>query len=128
MRSERAKLNLLSTPEVMKSLGIGVVSLKVLVRQGVLISEGQVVKGKSYGRLFHREKVDSFRRNFILAQEAAELLDVSRTAINNYVSRGILHPVGLPQSRFYLREEVEALIPPDKLSIPKASPLLGMSY
>jgi predicted DNA-binding transcriptional regulator AlpA len=126
LRTERSGLNLLSTSDVMKSLGIGEVALKELVRQGALVGKRTVI-GNRRGLLFQKEMVDTFRRTYVLPKEAAELLDVSPTTIYKYISRGILHPVGLPRSQFMLREEVEVLIPPDVLSIPLAAPLLNMS-
>jgi predicted DNA-binding transcriptional regulator AlpA len=126
-RAEHADLDLLSAHDVMKSLSIGEATLKALVRQGVLVGKRQTFNGKMSGLLFKQEMVDSFRHTCVLAKEAAELLDVSCTTIYRYVSRGILHPLGLPKSLFFLREEVEALIPPNTLSIPQAAPLLGMS-
>jgi excisionase family DNA binding protein len=116
LRAQRSDLNLLTASEVMKSLGVGHGTLRELVRQGVL--EGERVNGKIHGYLFQREMVDSFRRSYVFTKEAAEILDVHSNTIYKYVSRGILHPVGLSRFQRFLREEVEALTSPDTLSIP----------
>lgn len=54
-------------------------------------------------------------------------LDVTSSAIHHYISLGILHPAGAPRPKLFLREEVESLIPPQKLSIPQAAALLELS-
>ncbi len=128
LRAERSDLNLLSARDVMKSIGVGDATLREWVRQGVLVGKCQMVNGMIRGLLFQREMVDLFRRTYVLTKEAAELLDVDSDTIYKYVSRGILHPVGLPRPQLFLREEVEALIPPDTLSIPQAAALLKMSF
>jgi predicted DNA-binding transcriptional regulator AlpA len=112
LRAERSDLNLLSARDVMKSLGVGKVTLEEWERQGVLVGKRQVVNGKIRGLLFQREMVDSFRHTYVLAKEAAELLDVSCRIIYKYVSRDILHPVVRQRPKLFLREEIEALIPP----------------
>lgn len=118
LRAERSDLNLLSARDVMKSLGIGRDTLEEWTRQGVLVGKHQVVNGRLRGLLFQWEMVDSFRRTYIFAKEAAELLDVRRSTFHRYVSRGVLHPVSRQRPQIFLREEVEALISHDTLSIP----------
>ncbi len=118
LRAERSDLNLLSARDVMKSLGVGHGTLREWMRQGVLVGECQRVKGMIHGYLFQRDMVDLFRRSYVFTKEAAEILNVHSNTIYKYVSRGILHPVGLSRFRLFLREEVEALTSPDTLSIP----------
>jgi predicted site-specific integrase-resolvase len=127
LRAERSELDLLSARDAMKSLGVGRDTLEEWTRLGVLVGKCQVVNGKLRGLLFQRETVDSFRRTYIFAKEAAELLDVRYSTFNRYVSRGVLHPVCWQRPQLFLREEVEALIPHDTLSIPQAAALLEMN-
>jgi len=127
LKAERSDLNLLSAHDVMESLGVGEVTLREWVRRGVLVGKRQMVNGMIHGLLFQKEMVDSFRSTYVFAKEAAELLDVTSSAIHHYVSLGILHPVGPPRPKLFLREEVESLIPPHKLSIPQAAALLELS-
>lgn len=111
LKAERSDLNLLSTDEVMERLGVGEVALKNWMKQGVLVGKNQIITGKIRGYLFQKEMVDSFRNTYIFAKEAAELLNVTSSSINNYAALGILHPVGLSRPKLFLRKEVEALIP-----------------
>ena len=127
LRAELSDLNLLSARDVMKCLDVGENTLNELVRQGVLVGKRQTVNGKRRGLLFQKEMVDSFHRTYVPTKEAAELLNVSCDSIYNYSSKGILHPLGTPKHQLFFREEVEALIPPDTLSIPHAATLLEMS-
>jgi len=109
LRAERSDLNLLSARDVMKIFSIGKTTLGEWVRQGLLVGKRQTVNSMIHGLLFQREMVDSFRRTYVFAREAAELLDVKRYTIYQYVSRGILHPLGQPGPQLFLREEVAAL-------------------
>jgi Helix-turn-helix domain len=127
LKAERSNLNLLSVRDVTKILDVGEDTLREWVRKGVLVGRSQMVNGMIHGLFFQREIVDLFRRTYVLAKEAAEILDVHSNTIYKYVARGILHPIGLPRPQLFLREEVEALIPPDMLSIPQAAALLNMS-
>ncbi len=110
LRAARSELNLLSAHDVMKIFSVGETTLGEWVRQGLLVGKPQTVNGKRRGLLFQKEMVDAFRHTYIFAKEAAELLDVDRTTIYLYVSRGILHPLGPPRPLLFLREEVAALI------------------
>jgi hypothetical protein len=110
MRAERSDLNLLSARDVMKSFSVGEITLREWVRQGLLVGNHQTVSTMIRGRLFHGEMIDSFRRTYVFAQEAAELLNVKRDTIYKYVSRDMLHPLGPPRPQLFLREEVAALI------------------
>lgn len=127
LKAERSNLNLLSANGVMERLGVGEVTLKKWLEQGVLVGKNQIVTGKIHGFLFQKEMVDLFRNTYVFAKEAAELLNVTSSAINHYASLGILHPVGQSKPKLFLREEVEALIPPQKLSIPQAAALLDLT-
>ena len=124
---ERSDLNLLSARDVMETLGVGEATLRKWVRQGVLVGKRQVVNNRIQGILFQKEVVDAFRCTYVFAKEAAELLDVTSSAIYRYASIGILHPIGATKLKLFLREEVKALIPPHKLSIRQAAVLLEMS-
>jgi hypothetical protein len=127
LRNERSDLNMLSARDVKKSLGVGDVTLREWVRLGVLVGKCQRVNDMIHGLFFQREMVDLFRRTYVLSKEAAEILDVHIKTIYKYVSRGILHPVSHSRPQLFLREEVEALISPNALSIPQAAELLKMS-
>jgi hypothetical protein len=110
LRTERSDLNLLSARDVMKSFSVGETTLREWVRQGLLVGKCQTVNAMIHGLLFQREMVDSFHRTYVFVQEAAELLNVKRYRIYQYVSRGMLHPLGTPKPLLFLREEVAALI------------------
>jgi predicted DNA-binding transcriptional regulator AlpA len=127
LKAERSDLNLLSARDVMKSLGVGEATLKEWMRLGLLVGKRQMVKGMIHGILFQKEMVDSFRHTYVFTKEAAALLDVTSSTIHYYVSRGMLHPVGLPKPKLFLREELESLILPHTLTMRQAAVLLDMS-
>jgi len=88
----------------MKSFSVGETTPREWVRQGLLVGKRQRVNSIIHGLLNKREMIDSFRRTYVFAKEAAELLDVKTYTIYEYVSRGFsIHWVQQDPTSFFVR-------------------------
>jgi excisionase family DNA binding protein len=101
---------LLTVSEVASRLGVGVQSIRRWINEGFVETETLVIgKARSLVRI-SQEAVKAFRRTYVLAEEAAELLSVTLKRLSNYVRGGRLHSLGSKGQKYlFLREEVEAL-------------------
>ena len=132
-RRRHEELGLLTVCEAAALLAVDDEVLLRWIKQGFIRSEREGATGRKTRLLIRQEVLDSFRRSYCFTEEVADLLQVIPQTVHKYVRKGILRPVagrrvGDGSNRLlFLRQDVEALVPPGSLSVGEAARTIGIS-
>ena len=125
-------LGLLTVREAAALLSVSDEVLQRWIRQGLLPYEQGNEQGRKPRLLIRREMLDSFRRTYLFTEEVAQCLGIAPGTVHKYVRKGVIFPVagrriGDGSNRLlFLRKEVEALVPAERLTVREAAQMLGV--
>jgi predicted site-specific integrase-resolvase len=123
-------LGLLTVREAAAQLSVRDEVLQRWIRQGLLPCEQGNEQGRKPRLLVRREMLDLFRRTYLFTEEVAQCLGITPHTVHKYVRKGVISPLagrrrGDGSNRLlFLRNEVEALLPAEGLTVREAAQML----
>ncbi len=132
-RRQRDGMGLFTIEEGAAFLGMTRYVILRYARLCLLEREALTVNGRRSRILLRKQTLEAFRDTYVSMEEAAVLIHLEMGTVQNYVSRGLLHPVdeirkrGSKKLLLFLREEVELLAPSTSMSLLQAASYLGIS-